>query len=149
MVYKALLWTDVFWVSYIKWYKFYNNDLSAVLGRKQGGTLKFVNPKHKDWALIHLLTLSVLTFLFLCRGVKLFFNENKRKLGNALSAWRNLRVDLTWRMGNICQFSYGFCKNCQGHTFCSSYQFSNDRTKKDFHVKNRKQMVLHGFSLQH
>ena len=27
MIYKALLWTDVFWISYIKWYIFYNNNL--------------------------------------------------------------------------------------------------------------------------
>ena len=38
MVYKTLLWTYVFWLSYIKWYKFCNNNLS-VLGSKQGGTL--------------------------------------------------------------------------------------------------------------
>ena len=24
---------------------------------------------------------------------------NKKKLGNGLNAWRNFRVDLTWRMG--------------------------------------------------
>ena len=38
MVYKALLWTDIFWISYIKWEKFYNNNLSFVLGSKQGGS---------------------------------------------------------------------------------------------------------------
>ena len=32
MICKALLWTDVFWISYIKWYKFYNNNLLVVLG---------------------------------------------------------------------------------------------------------------------
>ena len=39
MVYKVLLWTDVFWISYIIWYKFYsnNNNLSIVLGSKQRG----------------------------------------------------------------------------------------------------------------
>ena len=84
MVYKALLWTDVFWVSYIKWYKFYNNDLSAVLGRKQGGTLKFVNPKHKDWALIHLLTLSVLTFLFTLPRCQAIFQWKQTKVRKCL-----------------------------------------------------------------
>ena len=34
---KALLWTDVLWISLIKWYKFYNNNLSVVLGSKQVG----------------------------------------------------------------------------------------------------------------
>ena len=38
MVYKALLWRDVFWISYIKLYKFYNNLLD-VTRSKQGGTL--------------------------------------------------------------------------------------------------------------
>ena len=47
MVYKALLWTEVFWKPYIKWYKFYNNNLSVVFG----GTLELVTPKHSDWAL--------------------------------------------------------------------------------------------------
>ena len=32
-----LLWTVVFWISYIKWYKFYNNNLLVVLGSKQQG----------------------------------------------------------------------------------------------------------------
>ena len=39
MVYKALLWTDVYWISYIKWCKFYNNNLLVMSGSKQGGTL--------------------------------------------------------------------------------------------------------------
>ena len=71
MFFKALLWADIFWISYIKWYKFYNNNLSVVLGSKQGETLKVVNPKHEDWASIQLLILSVLTFLFTLRDVKL------------------------------------------------------------------------------
>ena len=34
--------------------------------------------------------------------VKLFFNEHEQKeLGNTLSAWKNFRVDLTWRMGFV------------------------------------------------
>ena len=37
MANKALLWTDVFWISHLKRYKFYNNNLSVVLGTKQGG----------------------------------------------------------------------------------------------------------------
>ena len=69
---------------------------SVVIGSKQGGTLKPVNPKHEDWASIQLLTLSVWTFLF-SLDVKLFYNEKKN--GNALNAWRNFRIDLTWQMG--------------------------------------------------
>ena len=37
MVYKALLCRDVFWISYIKLFKFCNNNLLVVLGSKQGG----------------------------------------------------------------------------------------------------------------
>ena len=107
MVYKALLWTDAFWISYIKWYKFYNNNLSVVLGSKQGETLKLVNPKHEVWVPIQLLTPSVLTFLFTLPRCQVIFQlkQAKENLGNALSAWSNFHVDLTKRMGNICQFS--------------------------------------------
>ena len=45
MVYKVLLWTDVFWILCRKWYKFYNNNLSVVLLSKQGGTVKLVNAR--------------------------------------------------------------------------------------------------------
>ena len=47
MVYKALLWTDALWISYIKWYKLYNNNLSVVLRSKQGGKLKLMNTRTK------------------------------------------------------------------------------------------------------
>ena len=105
MVYKALLWTDIFWISYIKWYKFYNHNLSVVLGSKQreGRALKLVNPKHEDWVSIQLVTLSVLTFLFILPRCQVIFQwkQTKEKLGNAWRAWRNFRVDLPWQMGNM------------------------------------------------
>ena len=112
MVYKALLWTDVFWISYIKLYKFYNNALSVVLGSKQGGTLKLVNPKHEDWVSVKLLNLLALTFLFTVARCQVIFQwkQAKGKLGNTLSAWRRFRVDLTRQTGNICQFSQRFLK---------------------------------------
>ena len=105
MVYKALLWTDVFWISYIKWCKFDNNNLSIVLGSKQGGTLKLVNPKHEDRASIQLLALSLLIFMFTLPRYQVIsqWKWTKEKLGNTLSVWRNFRVDLIWEMGNICQ----------------------------------------------
>ena len=59
MVYNMLLWTDHFWISYTKLYKFYNDNLSDALGSKQGGTLKLVNPKHEDLASVQLLTVSI------------------------------------------------------------------------------------------
>ena len=98
MVYKALLWTDTFWISYIKWFKFYNNNLSVVLGNKQGGTLKLVNPKQEDWALNFLFTPPR-------RQVISQWKQTKEKLGNVLSAWRDFCVDLTWQIGDICKFS--------------------------------------------
>ena len=57
----------------MKWYNFYNNNLSVILGSKQGKTLKLVNPKHEDWASIQLLTLSVLTFLFTLLRYQIIF----------------------------------------------------------------------------
>ena len=81
MVCKALLWTDVFWISYINWYKFYNINLLVVLGSKQGGTLKLVNLKLAGWASIQLLTLS-LTFLVCFTEMSSHFSikTNKRKV---------------------------------------------------------------------
>ena len=38
VVYKALLLIDVLWISYIKWYKYYNKILPAILGSKQEGS---------------------------------------------------------------------------------------------------------------
>ena len=67
-----------------------------VLGRKQGGgTLKLVNHKHEDWVSIQLLTLSVLN------------KQTKEKLGNALSAWKNFRIDLTWWNGKYLSIFLG------------------------------------------
>ena len=106
MIYKALLWTDVFWISYIKWYIFYNNNLLVVLGSKQGRTLKLVNPKHEDWASVQLLTLGFNFFVYFLKWSSYFLMKiNKRKVMKCLSAWSNFRIDLTWWMGNICQFS--------------------------------------------
>ena len=81
MVCKALLWTDVFWISYINWYEFYNINLLVVLGSKQGGTLKLVNLKLAGWASIQLLTLS-LTFLVCFTEMSSHFSikTNKRKV---------------------------------------------------------------------
>ena len=54
--------------------------------------------------------LSVLIFLFTLPRCQVIFQrkQTKGKLGNALIAWRNFCVDLTWRMGNICQFYWVF-----------------------------------------
>ena len=87
MVYKALLGTNIFWISYIKWYKFYSNNLSVVLGSKQGGTLKL-----EDWALIQLLNLWVWTFSFTLPTFQVIFlcKQTEEQLGNVLSVWRKL-----------------------------------------------------------
>ena len=75
MVYKAL--QNVFWIWYIKWYKFCNNNLSVVLWSKQEGTLKLMNPKHD--ASIQLLILLVLTFLFTLPRCQVIFQWKFRK----------------------------------------------------------------------
>ena len=85
MIYKALLWTDVFWLSYIKWYKFYNNKLLVILRSQQAGTLKLGNSKHKDWASIQLLTLY-LNFLDYFAEMSSYFSmsTNKREVRKCL-----------------------------------------------------------------
>ena len=100
MVYKALPSAHFFWMSYIKWYKFYNNNSSVILGSKKRGMLKLVNPKHEHWASTQLLTLSLLTLFTLPRFKVMFhWKQTREKLGNAWSAWRNFRPDLAWQMG--------------------------------------------------
>ena len=96
MVYKALLWTDVFWISYIKWYKFYNKNLSVVLGSKQRGTLKLLNPKHEDWMSIELLTLSVLSFSFTLPRCQAIFQWKQTKVRKCLKCAKEFsrRFDL-------------------------------------------------------
>ena len=112
MIYEAFLWTDVFLISYIKLYKFYNNNLFVILESQHGGTLKFVNPNTRTGRQYNCwLSLSLsINFLFTLPRCQVIFQwkQTKEKLGNALSAWGNFCVDLTWRMGNICQFSLGF-----------------------------------------
>ena len=83
------------WMSYIKRYKFYNNDLSVLLVSKQGGTFKLASTKHEDWESVQLL--SLLFTLLIC---KLIFQwkRTKEKWGNPLDTWRNFCVDLTLRM---------------------------------------------------
>ena len=104
MVYKALLLTDDFWISYIKWYKFYDNNLSVVLRCKQGGCWNSWTPD----------TMTERQFnsnflVYFAKMLNIFKRkQTKEKLWNALSAWRNFCVDLTCVMGNICQFS---CEN--------------------------------------
>ena len=115
MVYKALPYRDIK-LSYIKCYKCWNNNLSVILLSKQGGMLELVNPRYEDWVSIQLLALSVVTFLFTYPRCPVIFQckQIKQKLGNPLGAWRNFCVDLTWRMGNICQFFLGFLQELSG-----------------------------------
>ena len=104
MAYTAILWTDIFWISYIKWYKPYSNNLSIVLGSKQagggggGGVLKLVKPKHKDWASIQFAdSLCSELSCVLCWDVKLFFNKtSKRKVRKYLKCVKEFsrRFDL-------------------------------------------------------
>ena len=87
-----------FWISYIKWYKFYDNDLSVVLGSKQG------------WRWIELSVNSIadslgLNFLVYFVEMQVIFQwkQTKDKLGNGSSARKDFCLDLTCRIGNICQ----------------------------------------------
>ena len=96
---------QTFWISYIKWYKFDNNNLS-VLGSRQEETLKLVNPKHEDWASTQLLTLC----LNLPR-CQLFFEENKTKVRKYLK-------------GCVCYiFASFFCISKREHSWNKEKKF--------------------------
>ena len=106
MVYKALLWTDVFWIWYIKWCKFDNNNLSIVLGSKKGERWNSWTPNTRTERQFNCwLSLSHSIFIFTLPRCQVIsqWKQTEEKLGNTLSVWRNFRVDLTWEMGNICQ----------------------------------------------
>ena len=98
MAYTAILWTDIFWISYIKWYKPYSNNLSIVLGSKHGGggALKLVKPK--QWASIQFAdSLCSELSCALCWDVKLFSNKtSKRKVRKYLKCVKEFsrRFDL-------------------------------------------------------
>ena len=87
-----------FWISYRKWYKFCNNNLSFVLGSK-GGTLKLVNPKQEDWASIQLLNVSLSRkFLVYFAEMSSYFSvkTSKRKVRKYLKCMKEFlrRFDL-------------------------------------------------------
>ena len=112
IIYYALLWNEskglqcAYFVnnglksaSVHKTVQIFNNNLSVVLGSEQGGTFKLVNTKHKDWASMQLLPLSVFTFLFTlprCQVILSWKQTNQKRLVNTSSAWKNFCVDLTW-----------------------------------------------------
>ena len=136
MVYKALLWTYSFWISYINWYKFNNNNLSFALGSKQGGTSKLMIHKHEEWASIQLLTHSVLTFLFTLSRYQVILLWKQRS-GNALSAWRNFHEIWLGQWEIFLNCPIGFCKKCQAYTFCSGYQFSRKVSRENSSTHDR------------
>ena len=102
MIYEAFLWTDVFLISYIKWYKFYNNNLFVILESQHGGTLKFVNPntrtgrQYNCWLSLSL-SLSI-NFLFTLPRCQVIFQwkQNKGKVRKCLKCVREFlrRFDL-------------------------------------------------------
>ena len=57
------------------------HKMKQVLGSKHGETLKLVNPKHEEWASIHLLTLLVFTSCLFADMPSYFLTKaNKRKV---------------------------------------------------------------------
>ena len=68
-----------FLILYKKCYKFYNANLSVFLRIKQRETLKFVNPKQKDWVSIELLTLSF-NFLVYFAKMSSYFSMKANKI---------------------------------------------------------------------
>ena len=73
MVYKVLLWTDVFWISYIIWYKFYSNNLSIVLGSKQRGYVETCELQTRFQAFSNIFK-TLLAFLKACWACKMIMH---------------------------------------------------------------------------
>ena len=98
MIYEAFLWTDVFLISYIKWYKFYNNNLFVILESQHGGTLKFVNPNTRTGRQYNCwLSLSLsINFLFTLPRSYFSVKTNKGKVRKCLKCVREFlrRFDL-------------------------------------------------------
>ena len=80
MDYKVLLWTDVFWISYIKCYKFKNNNLSVLLVSKQGGRWNSWTPNTRTERQFN--CWLCLNFLVYFAGMSSYFSmkTNKRKV---------------------------------------------------------------------
>ena len=81
MVYKGLLWKDGFWVSYVKWCKFYNNNLLVVLGSKQGDDVETREPQARGLSVNSIADSLFLTFLIYFAEMWNYFlmKVNKRK----------------------------------------------------------------------
>ena len=79
-----------------------------------------------------------------------WMKTNKKKLGNPLSAWRNFRINLTWQVGNTCQF---FARIVQITHFAQVINF-RERVHGKIHPRkvdksNRESTFLLFFSRQH
>ena len=75
-----------FWMSYIKWYKFYNNNLLVVLGSTRGATWKLVNPNERRLnvnSIADSLSLNVLVY-FVEMSSYFSMKANKRKVWKCL-----------------------------------------------------------------
>ena len=126
----------------IKWYKFYNNNLLVVLGRKKEGTLKLVNLKHEEWVSIQLLSLSVLTFLLTLLICQVIFQwkkkQNKTKGNslkrNALNVSRKFCVNLLGKWEIFVNFPRGFWTVKVTH-FAQVINFAKGSTGKFFHTR--------------
>ena len=121
------------------------HNLLVVFGSKQGGqTLKFVIPKHEDWASIQLLTLSVLIFLFAEMSSYFSTKANKRKVSKYLTCLKEfldgfdlvIFLEVFARMSHILLrlsiYVKGPCKvyksNRESTFFCFCFQH-NSKTK--------------------
>ena len=86
MAYKALLRTGSVWISYVKWYKFDNNNLSVMLGRKQGEDVETRESQTRGLSVISIVDSLYLNFLVYLAEMSNWFlmKTNKRKLWKCL-----------------------------------------------------------------
>ena len=145
MVYKSASMNKRYLIIiYIKWYKFYNNHLLVDLGSQKVVTLKLGNPKHKDWASFQLLTLC-LDFLDYFAEMSSYFQMKTNKRTN--KKWIRWVKEFFHRfdLANgkyLSIFLRVFARIVKATHFAQVINF------RKFQVKNWKQKILRGFSLQ-
>ena len=88
--YTVLLWTDIFWISYIKWYKFYNSNLSVVLGSKPGGA-ETCEPQTWELSINSIVDSLSLKFLVYFAKMSSYFSQNSLKIPAKTNAYINIQ----------------------------------------------------------
>ena len=140
MICKALLWTDVFWISYIKWYKFYNNNLLVVLGTAN------LKPQTRKLIVNSFAGSLIFNFLGYFAEISSYFSmkKNRTKVRKCIRCVKEFPHRFDLANGKYMSiFLRAFVK-----TVKDAHSAQVIPIFDEFHVKNWKQKILYGFSLQ-